>query len=213
MTRYATSLRIAAAMVALALSFGSSLNGQVGKGTILDANTAVEKDLLALPNMTPAIVKGLLDEAAVRERRRAEHVSARPEADAGAGGGVLRQGVRAREPEYRHARGDPADPGRGRTHGPRVRRISAVEDLGAVRQGDRQVRRAARDRSPEAVRLHSRQPQHGDRRGHPEHPRRRRSAWCASSRNTGRGRRRSSSTRRSASTSARRKRRGSGVMS
>jgi DNA uptake protein ComE-like DNA-binding protein len=48
-------------MVAFALSFGSSLNGQVGKGTILDANTAVEKDLLALPNMTPAIVKGLLE--------------------------------------------------------------------------------------------------------------------------------------------------------
>jgi DNA uptake protein ComE-like DNA-binding protein len=35
--------------------------GQVGKGTILDTNTAAEKDLLAIPNLTPAIVKGLLE--------------------------------------------------------------------------------------------------------------------------------------------------------
>jgi DNA uptake protein ComE-like DNA-binding protein len=48
-------------MVVLAFTIGSPLNGQVGKGTILDANTAVEKDLLGLPNMTPAIVKGLLE--------------------------------------------------------------------------------------------------------------------------------------------------------
>jgi DNA uptake protein ComE-like DNA-binding protein len=60
MTRY-TSLRIAAAgLVVAAVSLGSVLNGQVGKGAILDANTAVEKDLLAVPHMTPAIVKGLL---------------------------------------------------------------------------------------------------------------------------------------------------------
>jgi DNA uptake protein ComE-like DNA-binding protein len=48
-------------MVVLAFTSGSPLIGQVGKGTILDANTAVEKDLLGLPNMTPAIVKGLLE--------------------------------------------------------------------------------------------------------------------------------------------------------
>ena len=61
MTRY-SSLRIAAtALVMFAFTMGSPLNGQVGKGTILDANTAVEKDLLGLPNMTPAIVKGLLE--------------------------------------------------------------------------------------------------------------------------------------------------------
>jgi DNA uptake protein ComE-like DNA-binding protein len=59
------SLRIAAALVALAFSFGSAftvhVGGQVGKGALLDANTAVEKDLLALPHMTPVIVKGLLE--------------------------------------------------------------------------------------------------------------------------------------------------------
>ncbi len=61
MTRY-PSLRIAAtAIVVVAFTIGSSLNGQVGKGAIVDANTAAEKDLLGLPNMTPAIVKGLLE--------------------------------------------------------------------------------------------------------------------------------------------------------
>jgi DNA uptake protein ComE-like DNA-binding protein len=47
--------------VVLAFTIGSPLNGQVGKGTVLDANTAVEKDLIGLPNMTPAIVKGLIE--------------------------------------------------------------------------------------------------------------------------------------------------------
>ena len=60
MTRY-SSLRIAATAMVLAFTIGSSLNGQVGKGAIIDANTAAEKDLLGLPNMTPAIVKGLLE--------------------------------------------------------------------------------------------------------------------------------------------------------
>jgi len=36
------------------------LTAQVGKG-IMDFNTAAEKDLLTLPNMTPAIAKSLLD--------------------------------------------------------------------------------------------------------------------------------------------------------
>ena len=60
MTRY-SSLRIAATAMVLAFTIGSSLNGQVGKGAIIDANSAAEKDLLGLPNMTPAIVKGLLE--------------------------------------------------------------------------------------------------------------------------------------------------------
>jgi DNA uptake protein ComE-like DNA-binding protein len=60
MTRY-SSVRMAAATVVVALSLGPVLNGQVGKGAIIDANTAIEKDLLALPHLTPAIVKGLLE--------------------------------------------------------------------------------------------------------------------------------------------------------
>jgi DNA uptake protein ComE-like DNA-binding protein len=34
---------------------------QVGKGSIVDLNSAAEKDLLALPHMTPAIVKGVIE--------------------------------------------------------------------------------------------------------------------------------------------------------
>jgi DNA uptake protein ComE-like DNA-binding protein len=61
MPRY-RSLRITAiVMVAVAFGFGSILNAQVGKGSILDLNTAAEKELLALPHMTPAIVKGVLE--------------------------------------------------------------------------------------------------------------------------------------------------------
>ncbi len=48
-------------MVVLAFSLGAAVDGQVGKGAISDANTAIEKDLLSLPHMTPAIVKGLLE--------------------------------------------------------------------------------------------------------------------------------------------------------
>ena len=60
MTLSISSRLAAAAAVALCLTFGASVSGQVGKG-ILDANTAVEKELLGLPHMTPAIVKGLMD--------------------------------------------------------------------------------------------------------------------------------------------------------
>ena len=48
-------------IVAVAFSLGSNLNAQVGKGAIADVNTAAEKDLLTLPHMTPAIVKGLIE--------------------------------------------------------------------------------------------------------------------------------------------------------
>ena len=60
MSLHTSSRMAAAAIMALGLTLGVSVSGQVGKG-ILDANTAVDKDLLALPHMTPAIVKGLLD--------------------------------------------------------------------------------------------------------------------------------------------------------
>jgi len=47
-------------VIALAVGFAADLHGQVGKG-LVDPNVAVEKDLLALPHLTPAIVKGLLE--------------------------------------------------------------------------------------------------------------------------------------------------------
>jgi DNA uptake protein ComE-like DNA-binding protein len=52
----------AAAVLVLASLGGSPAFAQVGKSLgVVDANTASEKDLLAAPHMTPAIVKGLLE--------------------------------------------------------------------------------------------------------------------------------------------------------
>ena len=59
-----------------------------------------EKELSSLPNMTPAIAKAFIAQAAVREHRRRQHVSAGSGADAGAGDGNLRQGVHSPEPEH-----------------------------------------------------------------------------------------------------------------
>ena len=61
MHRYRSSLIVALVALAFALDFGSTLHAQVGKGSIVDVNTAAEKDLLALPQMTPAIVKGIIE--------------------------------------------------------------------------------------------------------------------------------------------------------
>ena len=61
MHRYRSSLIVALVALAFALDFGSTLHAQVGKGSIVDVNTAAEKDLLALPHMTPAIVKGIIE--------------------------------------------------------------------------------------------------------------------------------------------------------
>jgi DNA uptake protein ComE-like DNA-binding protein len=43
-------------------TFAGGAQAQVGKSVgVVDANTVPEKDLLAMPNMTPAIVKGLIE--------------------------------------------------------------------------------------------------------------------------------------------------------
>jgi DNA uptake protein ComE-like DNA-binding protein len=49
------------AVIAVSLTAAVPAAGQVGKGTIVDTNTATEKDLLAMPHMTPEIVKGIVD--------------------------------------------------------------------------------------------------------------------------------------------------------
>jgi len=52
---------MAAAVLALS-AIAAPAAAQVGKSLgVVDANTAPEKDLLAMPHMTPAIVKGLLE--------------------------------------------------------------------------------------------------------------------------------------------------------
>lgn len=57
------TLLLCAALVSIAFAGGLNLNlyGQVGKSMgIIDPNVALEKDLLALPHMTPAIVKSIM---------------------------------------------------------------------------------------------------------------------------------------------------------
>ena len=50
------------AMVALAPMVAATAHAQVGKSLgVADANTVAEKDLLGMPHMTPAIVKGLIE--------------------------------------------------------------------------------------------------------------------------------------------------------
>jgi len=50
------------AAVILTAMIGTRVNGQVGKSLgVVDANTATEAQLTAMPRMTPAIVKGLIE--------------------------------------------------------------------------------------------------------------------------------------------------------
>jgi DNA uptake protein ComE-like DNA-binding protein len=55
-----TSRSIVAGLFAVAVLVSTGASAQVGSG-LLDPNVAAEKDLLSLPHMTPAIVKGVLD--------------------------------------------------------------------------------------------------------------------------------------------------------
>jgi DNA uptake protein ComE-like DNA-binding protein len=61
MPRYRVSLVTAVVVGALVVGRGPFLDAQVAKGSIIDVNTAAEKELLALPHMTPAIAKGVLE--------------------------------------------------------------------------------------------------------------------------------------------------------
>jgi DNA uptake protein ComE-like DNA-binding protein len=54
-------IAVALSVVGLALVFSARVDGQVGKSLgVVDANLASEPDLLKMPHMTPAIVKGLI---------------------------------------------------------------------------------------------------------------------------------------------------------
>jgi DNA uptake protein ComE-like DNA-binding protein len=60
MSRYRPAALAAALFATLAFFAASPLGAQVGKG-IADVNTASEADLSAMPHMTPAIVKGIVE--------------------------------------------------------------------------------------------------------------------------------------------------------
>ena len=63
--------------------------------------------------------------------------------------------VHPAQPQHGHRSRLHDHPRRRQAHGPRVRRVPAVEDAGAVREGDRQVRRRQGSEAPVALRLHS----------------------------------------------------------
>ena len=52
---------LAACVVVALITLGDTVGAQVGKGSIIDVNTASEKDLAALPHLTPPMVKGVLE--------------------------------------------------------------------------------------------------------------------------------------------------------
>ena len=61
-TFQAKSSAVVLAAVALSVAFGGHVYAQVGKSMgVADANSAPEKELLGMPHMTPAIVKGLIE--------------------------------------------------------------------------------------------------------------------------------------------------------
>ena len=54
-------LSLAAYVVVALITLGDTAGAQVGKGSIIEVNTASEKDLAALPYLTPPMVKGVLE--------------------------------------------------------------------------------------------------------------------------------------------------------
>lgn len=62
MNRTSSLLFTALVSIAIAASFDVNVHGQVGKSQgLIDANSAPQKDLLTLPHMTTAIVKGITE--------------------------------------------------------------------------------------------------------------------------------------------------------
>jgi DNA uptake protein ComE-like DNA-binding protein len=60
MLRNALRTIVTVTALGLALAFGSPASGQVGKG-LIDLNSAPDKELAGLPNVTPALVKGIIE--------------------------------------------------------------------------------------------------------------------------------------------------------
>lgn len=62
MKRMITSTGVAVIFLLFAVAFGTIVEGQVGKRQgLLEVNTAGEKELTAVPHLSPALVKGLLE--------------------------------------------------------------------------------------------------------------------------------------------------------
>ena len=124
---------------------------QVGK--LVDANMATESELTALPHMTPAIVKAMIEKRPFKTvvdlnkflleqkltQDQAKEFYAKAFVPINLNTGTKEEFLLI--------------PRRRRPHVGGIRGIPALEDLGTVRQGDRQICRPAGDRPAEAVLL------------------------------------------------------------
>ena len=84
-------VRVTCLAVALTMAEAANASAQVAKSFgVVDANTIAEKDLAALPNMTPAIAKAVVAKRP-SQHHRIERVPARQGPDRRAGDGAYRR--------------------------------------------------------------------------------------------------------------------------
>ena len=125
--------------------------GVPGAPGLVNPNTAGESELQQLPGMTTTIVKSLTEQRPFKSIVELNKFLLDQKHTASAGAPLLPKGVRADQFEHRHTRRVHADPGRRLAYGDGICRIPAVEDLGAIRQGTRQICRPAGDRPLQAI--------------------------------------------------------------
>ena len=179
-----------------------TLDAQVGKSQgVVDANTASEKDLAGMPHMPPAIAKALVG---VRPFKSITELNTFL-----VGQGLTQeQAMDFYQKAFVHVNLNTATPdeillipGAGKRM---VREFAEYRPWKTWAQFDKEIGKyVGADATAKLAQyvLHPGEPQHGDRRGHPQHSRSAGRAWCGSSRNTVRGSPGRSSTRKSASTS------------
>ena len=103
MSRNALRSIVPVAALGLALAFASPASAQVGKG-LIDLNSAPEKELAALPNVTPASSRASSRSGPSPPSWTPTPTSSSQSLTADAADRDLSQGIRAREPEHGDAR-------------------------------------------------------------------------------------------------------------
>jgi hypothetical protein len=126
--------------------------GAPGAPGLANPNTVGESELLQLPGMTPAIVKSLTEQRPFKSIVELNKFLLDQKLTAAQAREFYRKAVRADQFEHGHTGRIHADPRRRLAYGGGICRIPAVEDLGAVRQGNRQICRPAGDRPLQAIR-------------------------------------------------------------
>ena len=140
-------IRVIVCVAALLGAVAGGAEAQVGKSLgVVDANTAAEKDLLAMPHMTPAIVKGLIDKrpfASITELNAyllGQKLS-QPQANEFYGKAFVHINLNTATPEEILL-----VPGAGKRMVHEFDEYRPVEVVRPVREGDRQVRGRGRRR-------------------------------------------------------------------